>query len=441
MFLRGLSCLFLCFLTVLPVSSQEVRTCGTPTIAEQIALFGEFLGDPSDCSQNLTNPTTDYDPTFFYEIPVVVHILMDNGCNQGVISDQQVASQMDVLNEDFQALVGGNGENGVNTGIRFVLADTDPDGNPATGITRDCNSTWYGDGGSYWNSLAWDPHRYLNIYTNNTSNLGYVPFLPANGGGGQVGQSNDRVVIQWTTFGRPGSSPPYDLGRTVTHEVGHYLGLNHTFAGGCSASAPPNCYSSGDLICDTWPEGSPNFSNCNEQTSCGGGTRPIHNYMDYSDDICMWEFTIEQMRRMRCTLPNYRPNLYRLKSDCDNSDLTVDAGGDPRICNGDSTQLMATITGGEGQSSVDWSPAGTLDDPSSPMPIATPTETTVYTVTVEDQSGCTSQSMVTVYVTPDDPVDYAYTWRDNSVYDNEYDLDGNGFIDIYDLVLLLVSCD
>ena len=105
----------------------------------------------------------------------------------------------------------------------------------------------------------------------------------------------------WSSIGLNAPiGPPYNLGRTTTHEVGHYLGLYHTFDGGCAPAS--GCNTNGDLICDTNPESSPNFSPCNRSTC--GSPDPTNNYMDYSDDICMTEFTEEQARRMRCTLEN-----------------------------------------------------------------------------------------------------------------------------------------
>ena len=302
--------------------------CATPSrearaqfLGVDLSPFPDFQANalggpaPSDCSASNTNPTSDYDPSVVYEIPVVVHILMTSDCGTGVISDELVDSQIEILNEDFAAILGTNGENGNNAEIRFVLADTDPNGDPTTGITRDCNTTWFNDGGSYWNSLAWDPFNYMNIYTNTAGGaLGYVPFLPADNGGAFVGGASDRVVVLWDAFGRDAPrGPPYDQGRTATHEVGHYLGLEHTFSGGCADSSMPGCYSSGDLICDTNSEQNPTFSPCGlgDKSTCGS-VDPSDNYMDYSDDLCMMQFTQEQNSRMRCSLFHYRSELFNV---------------------------------------------------------------------------------------------------------------------------------
>ena len=151
-----------------------------------------------------------------------------------------------------------------------------------------------------------------------SGNLGYVPSLPQ---GGIAGSNSDRVVILHSTFGRNAPLNPFHLGRTVTHEVGHYLGLEHTFSGGCS-----NGYTSGDLISDTNPESSPTYGCPGSRTSCGSAA-PIHNYMDYSDDICMNQFTPEQSNRMRCSLINYRPDLYELAAGpCSPADLVQPYG-------------------------------------------------------------------------------------------------------------------
>lgn len=263
----------------------------------------------ADCTASSTNPSSDYDTTFRWVIPVVVHNLLTSDCGTGYLSDADVQGQIDILNEDFQAILGSNGENGTNLEIHFELATVDPDGSPTSGIERICDTSWYQDGDAYYDFLAWDPDHYLNIYTNNASGfLGYVPFLPADGGGAFVGNKTDRVVILHSAFGPNAPLTPYDLGRTATHEVGHYLGLEHTFHGGCGTQTSPGCYTTGDLICDTNGE-SMEYLGCTGPRSTCGTADPYTNYMDYADDPCMEEFTVEQGRRMRCSLQHYRPNL------------------------------------------------------------------------------------------------------------------------------------
>ncbi len=285
--------------------SDQFRTlggrCGTPTAVQADKTFT----DPSDCTLNLTNPLPIYDPGADYPIQVVVHVIMNSSGSQGAISDAMVQSQIDILNEDFQALAGTPGSRGYDSALLFALATVDPGGNATTGITRSNNNTWFNDGGAYYNYLAWDPTRYTNVYTNNAGGyLGYVPFLPQQGG---VGGNSDRVVVHWQSFGRNSAGYPYHQGRTLTHELGHYFGLHHTFAYGCGNSTPPACYSSGDRICDTNSESTAHWG-CSNSSTCGSSD-PIRNYMNYTDDLCMQQFTQEQSRRIRCTLENYREGL------------------------------------------------------------------------------------------------------------------------------------
>lgn len=254
-----------------------------------------FAGSVNDCTNSITVPDAVYDPQggVTYDIPVVVHILYHRNGN-GNIADTRVHEQIQILNDDFGALSNGN--------IQFHLATEDPDGNTSTGITRHRSNSWYNDTGSYASSIGWDTNRYLNIYTNTAGgNLGYA-YVP--NGGGVVGSSFDGVRILWRAFGYTNYAP-YGLGRTTTHEVGHYLGLHHTFQGGCHSGG---CYTAGDLICDTNKESAPNYSGCS-RSSCSS-TDPVQNFMDYSEDACMDHFTAEQVNRSRCTLANWRSNLW-----------------------------------------------------------------------------------------------------------------------------------
>ena len=276
--------------------------CGMPELDAE----GPDGLPPSDCSSGSTTISPAYAPSGgLIQIPVVVHIIQNtNGA--GAISDALVNTQIRIINEDFLALPGTNGSPGADCQIQFYLANRDPNGNPTTGITRSTNNTWFADGGQYWNTLAWDTNRYVNIYTNSASGaLGYVPGLPQNG---IVGALSDRIVILWSSFGLNGPiGPPYNKGRTTTPGLGHYFGLYHTFQSGCAAAS--NCYGNGDRICDTNPDGTSHFG-CPNSTSCSS-VDPVHNYMEYTDDLCMWEFTPEQANRMRCSIMNYRFNLPR----------------------------------------------------------------------------------------------------------------------------------
>ncbi|HUU98605.1 MAG TPA: thrombospondin type 3 repeat-containing protein [Phycisphaerae bacterium] len=305
---------------------QKGLRCGTAAPV----MGPEGRGDPSDCSLYGTNPADEYDPSVEkYRIAVVVHVIQDSG-GTGYISESQVQSQIDILNEDYLALPGAPGEEGTDIQIEFFLADEDPDGNPTNGITYTTNDTWFNDEGAYYEALAWNPHRYLNIYTNTASGyLGYVAFFPQEGG---VGSNADRVVIHYAAFGRNSPWYPYDQGRTATHEIGHYVGLFHTFQDGCGD--PVACYTTGDCICDTNPEEAEVYECPANQESCDSPD-PIHNYMDYTDDRCMTNFTPEQARRARCTMEHYRPDLNRF-SDCNDNginDAQDIADGTSEDCN------------------------------------------------------------------------------------------------------------
>lgn len=293
--------------------SADGFACTTPQFGTQAwpePRFPETLGPgPADCSFGQSRPDPFYEPNSPYEITVVVHVIMDSTCTDGQVSDATVMSQIDILNEDFLALAGTPGAQGADSQIHFALASTDPDGQPTTGITRDCNTTWYNDGGEYWQSLAWNPQRYLNLYTNTAANArGYVPFLPA-ADNAMIGDVSDRVVVNWLVFGRDSPFPPHDQGRTATHEIGHFMGLFHTYFDGCGTATAPQCYTTGDRLCDTAPNATSHDLCPTGATSCGGVPVPIENYMELTDDTCMLGFTAEQAQRMRCTLLHYRPEL------------------------------------------------------------------------------------------------------------------------------------
>jgi len=225
-------------------------------------------------------------------IPVVVHVVWK--VNSQNISDAQIQSQMDVLNADFR-MMNGDADNtwsqAADAEIEFCLATVDPDGNATDGIQRrktNKKSFNSNDGVKFYSSGgldAWPASDYLNIWVCNLGNglLGYAQFP-----GGDP--ATDGVVNDYAYFGTIGTATaPFDLGRTCTHEVGHWLNLRHIWGdGGCSVD---------DFVSDTPVSDGPNYGCAEGHISCGS-TDMVQNYMDYSDDACMNLFTEGQSDRM-----------------------------------------------------------------------------------------------------------------------------------------------
>jgi len=282
--------------------------CLSPEAKELVELVAAAKS-PADCSLSSTTIQSEYSPASgpVYRIPVVFHVIKRTD-GTGNVSQSLINSQVDILNEDFRALAGSLGAPGYDTEIEFYLADETPTGGATTGIEYVTSNAYFTDPGpgaynDMKDALNWDTTRYLNIYTNDANGaLGYATFPQQD-----AGAYNDGVVLLYSSVGRnsPGGGI-YNLGRTATHEVGHYLGLFHTFQDGCgSASAP---YTTGDRIADTPRQQSANFNCPAGATSCSSAD-PIENYMNYTQDSCMDRFTSEQANRMRCSVANYRETL------------------------------------------------------------------------------------------------------------------------------------
>jgi hypothetical protein len=246
-----------------------------------------------DCTLALTTISTDYNPLQgdAFVVPVYFHVIYRTD-GTGLLTQQQVDAQIAVLNMDFASQY--------TTSITFELA----------GTTFTENDSWYNAGfgidEAFKSALARDTSRYLNIYSQSAGgSLGYA-YLPQS----DAGEIHDGVVVLSDAVGgRNNGYSVYDQGRTLVHEVGHYLGLLHTFENG---GACPNGYSSGDLILDTPPQQSEDYGTTASNT-CGVPSA-IDNYMNYSDDIAMDTFTAEQTNRMICSLISYRPLAYSLSS-------------------------------------------------------------------------------------------------------------------------------
>ena len=268
-----------------------------------------------------------------YILPVVVHIMHDgastgNGSN---ISDSQVLSAIDALNADFRGDFGG-----ANVDIGFSLAVRDPEGNPTTGIVRtdvsDVIPSFSSTGMVTTSNLDpasemnvknlshWPGSDYINVWVLHKLNGGSSPlgfaYLPPTSG------THDGVVLHHQVFGVGDEFDllnNFNLNRTLTHEMGHYLSLLHTFNNTSSCADESNCSSQGDRVCDTPPT--------TGSIGCSAMSCPetmVENFMDYSNDGCMEAFTEGQRTRMRDALLSHRNSL--LNSDGTIPVMSTDMG-------------------------------------------------------------------------------------------------------------------
>lgn len=232
-------------------------------------------------------------------IPVVVHVVYRTTAEN--ISEAQIQSQINVLNADFRKL---NGDASLipsqftglaaDAQIQFCLASVDPSGNPTTGIVRKTTTRTsfstnnYVKNATYGGSNAWPADKYLNIWVCNLSNgvLGYAQFP-----GGAA--ATDGVVCTYTAFGTAGTAAaPFNKGRTATHEVGHWLNLRHIWGDATCGSDQVNdtpTHNTANYGCPSFPH----YSTCS-----GAPLEMTMNYMDYTDDACMYMFSSGQSSRM-----------------------------------------------------------------------------------------------------------------------------------------------
>lgn len=226
-------------------------------------------------------------PAGSVNVDVYFHVITSTS-GAGALSTGTINSQITVLNQAFSSATGG-----YDTPYRFTLK----------GTTTTANNTWYTAGygtaaeSAMKSALRVGTAKTLNIYSNNMGGglLGWATF-PSSYSSNPL---NDGVVILNASV-PGGSAAPYNLGDTATHEVGHWLGLYHTFQGGCSGS--------GDYVSDTPAERSAAYGCPAGRDSCSrnAGADPIENFMDYTDDYCMYKFTKGQAYRADQLCIQYR---------------------------------------------------------------------------------------------------------------------------------------
>lgn len=263
-----------------PVLVKGDRFCATENDPSKIAAmeedFAMRLASAKPVDEETSNVTSG-------NVKVYFHVIRrGTGTTNGDVPASWITNQINILNAAYSG-----------TGWSFTLVSTD----------RTTNSTWftgcYGSSETAMkNALRQGTADDLNIYTCSPSGgiLGYATFPSSYSGA----PKKDGVVILYSSM-PGGSAAPYNEGDTATHEVGHWMGLYHTFQGGCSAN--------GDYVSDTPAEQSAAYGCPSGRNTCSAaGFDPITNFMDYTDDSCMFQFTSGQDARMDSQFTTYRYN-------------------------------------------------------------------------------------------------------------------------------------
>jgi hypothetical protein len=441
-------------LRVQPVAAQAQqvpphRTCATEEVNKQIQaeLVRTIPGYNPARSTNSAPPRTQRTAAFTYTLPVVVHVI-HNGEAVGAglnLSQAQIQSQIDVLNEDYRNL----NPDGNNTAIvpsvfqpvrgdaqvQFQLAVRDPNGvvMAEPGIDRVNRTTKGFRTGPYTQGYIdgtikpqtyWNPEQYINIWVMDLGRglLGYAQF-PDNtanlGGLSPLGglASTDGVVIVYYGFGSRAKNPtgiyepigapsppnpanPYDKGRTLTHELGHYLSLRHIWG---DDDQEPDACSFSDYTSDTPNQADSNYecpSFPHVTCSNGPGGDMFMNYMDYVNDACMAMFSKGQAERIQAVMSSGTPrraNLANSPALC-TTVVAATVGSNSAVCLGGTLNLTAT---GPAGATYSWiGPNGFVSTAQNPVvPNITSAAAGTYLVQVSVATGaCPSTLRTTVVV-------------------------------------------
>ena len=300
-----------------PAQPPKHRQCGVQQVNERLTELDPKLRErqlkiEQDATRSIAKGEAQRVWRKLITIQVVVHVVYKTAAEN--ISDAQVKSQIDVLNKDFR---GTNPDRSkvpdpwkslaADPNIQFKLATKDPKGKATKGITRTKTTRdSFGTGDSVKRNnqggvAPWPTDRYLNFWVCNLGEglLGYAQFP-----GGPP--KTDGVVILYTAFGTKGAAAaPFNLGRTATHEVGHWLNLRHIWGDRTDCTGT-------DRVSDTPKAQMPNFGKPTwPHLSCDNGPNGdmFMNYMDYVDDVAMFMFTQGQAARINATLAGPRKKI------------------------------------------------------------------------------------------------------------------------------------
>ena len=311
--------IYILLFSCLALFSYSQERCGTDLyeeiLKEKYPEYAAAREKVNEETQKWINSNLNKSQNSIITIPVVVHVVYNTNAEN--ISNAQIFSQMDVLNADYRrANIDAINTPSVWSGIAadceidFCLATVDPNGAATTGITRTSTSqTSFSISSDNVKSTSsggidpWPQDDYLNIWVCDLGGglLGYA--TPPS----SWGNPNDGVVIGYRYFGTTGVvQSPYNKGRTATHEVGHWLNLDHVWGNGTcgndNVSDTPK-QEEANYSCPSFPH---NANSCGTSNSSGD---MFMNYMDYTNDACMNLFTVGQKTRMISAINNYRDNL------------------------------------------------------------------------------------------------------------------------------------
>ncbi len=375
-------------------TAQEI--CGFDAVLSSLESEPEYRAERLKADSLLfrAHPLAESAQQVVHVIPVVFHIIYADGSDN--ISEAQVLDQLRILNLDFRRqnadasnLRGIFQAVAADPEIEFKLATRDPQGNCTNGINRVQSNLSIDASNNVKSLISWDNSKYLNVWVVRSIDisittgtvLGYAYPPSAN-----QPASLDGIVVRHDRVGTIGSAVSESLGRTLTHEVGHYFGLRHPFQGGCSG---------GDQVADTPPvalasNGCPLGAN-----SCSNDSPDLpdmlENYMDYSDEDCQNTFTQGQKTVMKNSI-----SQFALRGDVASSANLTATGATGQVCApsaridqnrnvvcaGGTVAFEAGSIGGN-QASFAWNfPGGSPSSSNAANPVVTYSTPGVYDVTL-----------------------------------------------------------
>jgi PKD repeat protein len=433
-FLSAVACV--CMLGFSAVAQHNEVPCATDIVQERLENtdpnYGQLLQEAQRLIEqqvqlNKQNEVSNKTSGIIYTIPVVVHVIYNDYTDN--ISRAQIEDALRVLNEDFRRQNADASSTrpifqsvAADVEVEFALAKKDPNGNCSDGINR-IQSNLAIDASDNVKSLSmWPRDMYMNIWTVrnidvNTGTPGTVLGYAYRPTPNQSGV-RDGIVIRHDHMGTIGTGFGISKGRTLTHEVGHYLGLQHPFTGGCAIN--------GDGVADTPPVAQASFGCPLGANTCSTDNPDlpdmIENYMDYADDNCTNLFTQGQTNIMRAVLTtaNLRANL-KSSANLTNTGITNPPACQPTalfesdvtvVCPGDMVSFTDQTENGDPDNYVWTFAGGTPSTSTQPNPTITYNVAGVYdvTLTVSNAAGSDTKTVSRQIVVKDDNPNFYPNW-------------------------------